>query len=350
MKKAFDCAGKEQILAKLSHYGVDDNSIKWFNSYLSNRRQYSIVNNVASDTSNLSECMAQGSILAPELFLCLINDLHRSLRYSKCVLFADDTIYIVGRNLKFLKAKLQYDLDELSNWMCCNELRLNVAKTKLIIFCKLPIYYDKLIFQLLNEPIDIVNTFKFLGINYSNDLDFTGHTNILTNKLRFYNYKLKNSLKFLSDHCKKIFFHAFVSSQINYGTLIWYPLTPQRITNKLDSVYNKMVTTCRIDALSISEICKIQMLCFNYDYEHNNLPDGITLDYVKRSETHKYNTRNKNQPCITKHLSLKYNKSFIVKGCIMWQKLPHACKQSTTKKKFKKYLMVICDWFMLKIS
>ena len=32
------------------------------------------------------------------------NDIFRSLKYSNCVLFADDTtIYIVGENLKFSK-------------------------------------------------------------------------------------------------------------------------------------------------------------------------------------------------------------------------------------------------------
>ena len=56
------------------------------------------------------------------------------LRFSNCILFADDTtIYVIGRNIRFLKMNLQSDLNNLSLWLTANKLVLNVKKTKAML-------------------------------------------------------------------------------------------------------------------------------------------------------------------------------------------------------------------------
>ena len=58
------------------------------------------------------------------------------LHSSNCILFADDTtIYVISRNLKFMKAKLQSDLNNLSLWLLKYKLALNVKKIKAMLFC-----------------------------------------------------------------------------------------------------------------------------------------------------------------------------------------------------------------------
>ena len=49
---------------------------KWFISYLCNRRQSVIINNVSSDLTSVSCGIPQGSVLGPILFLIYINDFH----------------------------------------------------------------------------------------------------------------------------------------------------------------------------------------------------------------------------------------------------------------------------------
>ena len=69
--------------------------LKWFSSYLSDRRERVVINGQASGWTYIKAGVSQGSILVPLLFLIYINDvvteLHASIR-----LFVDDTsLYII---------------------------------------------------------------------------------------------------------------------------------------------------------------------------------------------------------------------------------------------------------------
>ena len=90
-KKAFDTVNHRILIKKLKHYGVRGHAIKWFTSYLTERKQYTTVNNTNSQIKDVSYGVPQGSVLGPLLFLIYINDLNSVITFSYIRHFADDT-------------------------------------------------------------------------------------------------------------------------------------------------------------------------------------------------------------------------------------------------------------------
>ena len=53
-KKAFDTVNHGILLKKLEHYGVRGHALKWFTSYLTGGKQYTKVNNIDSQITDIS--------------------------------------------------------------------------------------------------------------------------------------------------------------------------------------------------------------------------------------------------------------------------------------------------------
>ena len=75
LSKAFDTINFDILLFKLKYYGISNTSIKWFNSYLLNRKQYFEFNQTKSNIYYITTGIPQGSILGSLLFLIYINDI-----------------------------------------------------------------------------------------------------------------------------------------------------------------------------------------------------------------------------------------------------------------------------------
>ena len=58
--KAFDTVNHQILLDKLSHYGIRGTALKWFTSYLSDRKQFTTFEGVKSSESSLLCGVPQG--------------------------------------------------------------------------------------------------------------------------------------------------------------------------------------------------------------------------------------------------------------------------------------------------
>ena len=90
ISKAFDRVWHSGLLYKLSKIGCSDHVIKWFSSYLSNRRQCVILSGTISEWASVYAGTLQGSILGPLLFLIFINNIVKNIK-SSIHRFAENT-------------------------------------------------------------------------------------------------------------------------------------------------------------------------------------------------------------------------------------------------------------------
>ena len=134
LSKAFDTLNHSILLRKLEYYGIRGMPLNWFKSYLHNRKQYVVLDNVSSKLVNVSYGVPQGSILDPLLFVLYINDMANSSNLLTFILFADDTnLFYSSTNLKHLENIVNVELSRVSTWFQANKLSLNAKKT--ISYC-----------------------------------------------------------------------------------------------------------------------------------------------------------------------------------------------------------------------
>ena len=99
-KKDFDTVNLSTLLFKLHHYGVRSKAYEWFQTYLSNRKQFVCVNGDDSDALPLTCDVHQESVLGPLLFLLYVNDLPNTSSLLTFYLFADGiNMYYSCKNL-----------------------------------------------------------------------------------------------------------------------------------------------------------------------------------------------------------------------------------------------------------
>lgn len=134
LQKAFDLIDHEILINKLNAYGVCENELLLFRSYLSDREQKVLVNNSSSDYCSITHGVPQGSCLGPLLFLVYINDI-AELPAESPNLYADDTaILAVADNIHSLNQKLQLLASDLSRWCLHEKLNINIGKSKTMHF------------------------------------------------------------------------------------------------------------------------------------------------------------------------------------------------------------------------
>ena len=69
----------QDLPKKLDFYGINGETLSWIQSFLSNRQQNVVINDVCSSSCVVTSRVPQGSVLCPTLFLLYIDDLTKSI-------------------------------------------------------------------------------------------------------------------------------------------------------------------------------------------------------------------------------------------------------------------------------
>ena len=136
LKKTFNAIDHEIILIKLTKYSVDQDALKWFKPYLTNRMQRCNVSNHLSSASPLNCGVPQGSIIVPLLFLIsgYVNDLPNCLNVGSPRMYADDTnVTFSASTIPDPETQINSENKQIDLWLKANKLSLNVAKTEFMI-------------------------------------------------------------------------------------------------------------------------------------------------------------------------------------------------------------------------
>ena len=120
------------LTKKLEFYGIKGGNLRWFESYLSNRKQIITYGDKHLKIETITCGVPQGLFLGPLLFLIFVNDLHKVKKYLDPIIFADNAN--LSDSHKTIKTLFQIVNSELklgNKWFLANKLSLNAKKSKL---------------------------------------------------------------------------------------------------------------------------------------------------------------------------------------------------------------------------
>lgn len=81
LKRAFETVDGSKMLEKLNNFGIKYNKLKWFESFMKNRKQCTKFKHEISNEINVPIGLPQGTQLSVFLFLLYINDI---TQYTIC--------------------------------------------------------------------------------------------------------------------------------------------------------------------------------------------------------------------------------------------------------------------------
>ena len=131
---AFDTVNHDILLEKLKACAIQSENLKWFRSYLSNRKQFISYNDSKTEIKIVKCDIPQVSILGPLFFLIFVNDLNNSTKVLDLVRFGDNTnLYCFDSDIRTVFEIANQELGQISDWFLANKLSLNVEKNKIYV-------------------------------------------------------------------------------------------------------------------------------------------------------------------------------------------------------------------------
>ena len=349
----FDTISRHILLKKLDQYGVRGKELKWFTSYLSDRRQYVVFNNAQSEIAAQDIGVVQGSRLGPLLYDIYANDFNSLCALQENILYADDTCCVyVGDNLIDLTAHVNNRLSVINDWCCENKLFLNRKKSEFMVITTKNIDIVPELF-IGTDKLKPVNSFKYLGVNIGSDMKFHTHVDNLCTRISQVcgaSFRIRRHIDLPS--ARKLYFSTFYTIVqyciAIYGGFLILNCEAQKLMKLQDkmmkNVFLKFFPSSdnlykSLNILKLSDIYKLRVGVLMYRTIVLNECPTIQNNLVISYPQHNYTTRNSNLliPPFPRVEAIRMN--FQYQFVQIWNNIPDHIKHKPSLNAFKKALM-----------
>lgn len=223
-------------MTKLPCLSIDPLILSWIYCFLTDRSQYTIIEDHPSVATNVISGVPQGFVLGPHLFLIFNNDLPAQIS-STIRLFADDCVLYRRISTTNNQALLQDDLTLIQNWCSTWLMQLNVSKCK---FMHVTRKKHLLLFPYMinNFMLAQVESYRYLGLEITDNLswskDITSLSASIFRSLGF----VRRSLTFASPTVRQMGYKTFICTKLEDASPLWNP-HQEYLIQELEAIQNR---------------------------------------------------------------------------------------------------------------
>ena len=348
LSKGFDCVDHKILLRKLQHYGIRGVAFDFFKSYLTNRRQQTLVNGTLSEFLTVLCGVPQGSVLGPILFLLYTNDLANASQFA-INLFADDTcLSLCNNNLNELQTLCNIEAAKIDEWFTANRLTTNSKKASNFLLSdyngnKSSNFTIKMGKVLLKR----VKSVKYLGVILDENVTWTEQIEYLSSKLSRSAGIFSKLRYYLKKDVLIRVYHALFNSHLQYGILCWGS-TYESNLNRLQVLQNRAIRNIsraprfyrlanyylNYRILKVHDLYDLEISKFMHSHYNENVPSCFNSFFQLASNRSTRNATN-HKYSLPRYRSARGQRSVRFYGPKVWNKLPTTYHNST-KVQFKK--------------
>ena len=245
-------------------------------------------------------------------------------------------------NITELLKKLESETNVLLEWFRINEMKLNETKCHLMI--TKPCYSSVIVGGTLisNEP-----KINLLGITIDDNLKFTDHVRKIYKKGNQKLHALSRISKYMDHDKLRILMKTFITSQFNYGQLIWM-FHNRTLNNKINKLHEKALRLVyknenlyfqqllELDGSVTIHHRNLQKLALEM-YKVKNDLTPLPVREIFKEYPNQYHLRNKRCWEIPKTRTMLFGTETIrYRGLKTWEILPDDIKFSKNLKEFKR--------------
>lgn len=234
--KAFDTVSHKIVCDKLKTTNLNPYTINWIISFLDNRKQRVVVDEVTTNYVSINRGVPQGTVLGPILFSLMVNDICVSdPRNNLMVKYADDIT--ISAPVKKGSDTAIAEVNNIERWAENNEMTLNLTKTwEMIIHGKTTMPTPPLLPEIKRKK-----WLKLLGITFQeNPCTWDVHIDSMLSKAssRLYIIRVCKAYGYTKDQLCKLF-DSLIMSVFLYGIEVWGAAYQRKYLDRIDSFFKR---------------------------------------------------------------------------------------------------------------